>query len=350
LRRFESLHIEPLNKHFDDWLDANEESSARLALCRAPRRDKGFAEDIGAISEYASIDPLVLANCLRAAWGLEALQNTGAKIEGQAQLLAAARSVVEEPVTDQEAPPHRWLRPAWIDDAADLILGHAQDSNTDLRFPRNLELAVVLHLPLAIIELPSLSGDAVVSWLRNSGVELDVHTPPRGLRGALLANGGSGLLFVSADDSQDERRLTVAHEAAHFALDYWMPRRQIAERAPHLLDVIDGKQAITEDVIADGLLARVRLGLQTHLFERDQQGKALDLNLATSEERATFAAWELLAPRESVWAKASSTSAFALVRLLEDEFGLPRNAARDYGDFLTRASADGNDRFSFDDD
>jgi hypothetical protein len=337
-----------------DWgqlaqvFSVDEEKLDLLALCKAPRWDEHFSSDVRAIAEFSSADTMPLANGLRLLHIIDTLGQASQSEESR--LLAAARATKEEPVTDNAIPPDPAMQASWIDDATALILGE-DDLWSGSHFPRDLELAIVLHLPLAIVELPGLSGALVVEWLARHGINLEVHLPPQGLRGALVANGGSGVLFVGADDPDDERRLTLAHEAAHFVLDYWLPRTHLAQRAPQLLEVLDGERVATEDDFVDGLLANARLGFQTHLFERDHSGNAVDLELGPIEERATLAAWELLAPQTCVWAKIDTRNSFALTRLLEEEFGLPRIAAREYGAFLQRTTTNPlRDRFRFEDD
>ena len=55
-----------------------------------------------------------------------------------------------------------------------------------------------------------------------------------------------GLLVVDPTDDPQQRRLTLAHEAAHFIVDYLTPRRQVARRLPELLDVLDCERQTTK--------------------------------------------------------------------------------------------------------
>jgi hypothetical protein len=176
----------------------------------------------------------------------------------------------------------------------------------------------------------------VTEWLHGHGVDFQVISAPRGLRGVLVAYAGSGLLFVDGKDDDRERRLTIAHEAAHFVADYLLPRQRIVRRAPHLLDVIDGLREPTETDHIDALLGRISLGAHTHLFERDVAGGYLRADVDAAEQRATRIAWELLAPQHEVGRRVKSSDAFSLARLLREEFGMPTPAARDYASHLAR--------------
>jgi hypothetical protein len=324
-------------------LGVDQEALWRLAACRTPRRDEGFAEEVMQVAQYADAQPAALAHMLRV---LDAVQALRALPEGASQaLLAAARDDARERTAPQERAPEPGLVPKWVTDAARLIWGSEELTSS---FPRDLELAVLWRLPLAIVEIEGLTSATVTEWLHGHGVHFKVASAPRGLRGALVAYGGSGLLFVEEHDDLAERRLTVAHEAGHFVADYLLPRQHVARRAPHLLDVVDGLREASDADQVDALLGRVTLGAHSHLFERDASGGYLRADVDASEERATRIAWELLAPANEVASNAKATDPFSLVRVLQDSFGMPTASARDYAQYLLKPSSAGKDRWSFD--
>lgn len=296
-----------------------------LALCRTPHRDDRFRSDVLAIAALVDADEVALANVIRLVDSLTALASAPAS--EVAPMLAAAREVDEGPVRPEA--PSEGLQATWLKEAVDLIWGK---SGAD--FPRDVELALLWRMPLAIIEMEHLRGVSVTDWLAARGIQLPVHVAPGELRGALVAFAGSGVLFLDAADDPMERRLTVAHEGAHFAVDYWLPRAKLAQRAPQLLEVVDGLREPDPDDHVDALLARIPFGVHTHLFERDESGGTRDITVDHAEERATQVAWELLAPRAAVAARTSHEDEFSVVRVLEAEFGLPRTAARDYAAYL----------------
>lgn len=297
-----------------------------LALCHTPHRDERFRSDVLAIAALVDADEVALANVVRLVDALTALASGSAS--EVAPMLAAARQVDEGAVRPEA--PSEGLRATWLQEAVDLVWG--EPSGAD--FPRDVELALLWRMPLAIIEMEGLSGLSVTGWLAARGIHLPIHVAPGELRGALVAFAGSGVLFLDAADDPMERRLTVAHEGAHFAVDYWLPRAKLAERAPQLLEVVDGLREPDSDDHVDALLARIPFGVHTHLFERDESGGTRDITVDHAEERATQVAWELLAPRAAVAAHTSHEDEFSVVRVLEAEFGLPRAAARDYAAYL----------------
>lgn len=325
-------------------LAVNADALVRLASCRTPRRDEGFSEEVLEVARYAAAEPTALAWVLRV---LDSLQALGALPEHAPEvLLAAARDDTPERVVPRERPAAPGLMPKWLMEAVELIWGSEEFAT---EFPRDLELAVLWRMPLAIVELEDLTSAAVTNWLHGHGVHFEVASAPRGLRGALVAYAGSGLLFIGKNDNEAERRLTVAHEAGHFVADYLLPRQRIAQRAPQLLDVVDGLREATDTDHIDALLGRVTLGAHAHLFERDPVGGYLRADVDAAEERATLIAWELLAPQHEVADRAAAGDAFSLVRLLQDSFGMPTAAARDYASHLLRVfSPAAKDRWNFD--
>src|SRR5213594_1213519 len=94
-------------------------------------------------------------------------------------------------------------------------------------FPRDIEKAVALKLPLAIVKLPRVTVPVVRRWLQLRRVRAVVPDDRRDLMGCLVAYRGFGVAFISGADSGDEQRLTVAHETAHFLHDYMLPREQL---------------------------------------------------------------------------------------------------------------------------
>ncbi|UJA21619.1 hypothetical protein HJD18_16275 [Thermoleophilia bacterium SCSIO 60948] len=302
-----------------------------LALCRTPHRDGRFRDDLLAIASLVDADPIALANMVRLVDASTALASAPAtKV---APMLAAAREIAQQPVRTE--PPNEGLQATWLTEAVELLWGDAAAED----FPRDVELALLWRMPLAIIELEQLSGVNVGAWLSARGVHLPVHVPPGSLHGALVAFAGSGVLFLDAADDPAQRRLTAAHEGAHFVVDYWLPRLKLAQRAPQLLEVVDGLREPDPEDHVDALLARIPFGVHTHLFERDEAGGTRNIAVDHAEDRATQVAWELLAPREVVAARTARADEFTVVRTLEAEFGLPRTAAREYAGYL-RASGD----------
>ncbi|MBI3798642.1 MAG: ImmA/IrrE family metallo-endopeptidase [Deltaproteobacteria bacterium] len=166
-------------------------------------------------------------------------------------------------------------------------------------FPRNLEHAVTLKLPLACVKLPVLTVQTVEQWLAGRQLVLPLPLHHYDLLGCLVVQRGHGFIFVCSADSADEQRFTLAHEVAHFLKDYLWPRQQvIAALGGHITDVLDGARMATPAERAAAILSRVRLGAHIHLLPRP--GTDTDGVIAQTEARADQLALELIAPRERI--------------------------------------------------
>jgi hypothetical protein len=205
-------------------------------------------------------------------------------------------------------------------------------------FPRSLEQSVALALPVALIKLPRLMLSDIESWLARRAAPFSFNCHSRAVRGCLVAVGGHGFIFVDGADPKDERRFTVAHEAGHFIVDYWLLREAAIEKfGGRIAEVFDGlrRPVVTERVHA--VLADTRLGVYTKLMERDGGGSA---GVWEVEDRADRVALALLAPPEDVLSSADASGATfaerqaALTLTLRERFGLPASAADGYATSL----------------
>jgi hypothetical protein len=140
---------------------------------------------------------------------------------------------------------------------------------------------------------------------------------------------GVGVVFFDGTLDAAERRFTLAHELGHFLLDYDEPRRRVLRDAPELLEVVDGVRTPTPADRAQAVLARVPVGVHTHLLE-DAGGRG------HAEDQASRFALELLAPWEEALDVAREASRqpgpyrLALARgahLMSERFSLPPHAA-----------------------
>ena len=321
----------------------------RLTLCRSPRRGADFAADIGAVAAHAGIDVAALARFYRLLDAEEALVAT--TLPAASGLLAAARDVAEEEATRVEIPETGaaiadGALPGWLATVVDRFWR----PRPPVAFPRDLELHMLLNLPLAIIELRDLTVDDVRAHLGAEASRLLAKLPNRRVHACLLAYAGVGIIFVDATDEPAERRLNLAHEAAHFLLDYLVVRERLAAHDPGLLDVMDGLRPPTPREELGALLADVPLGVQTHLLERGADGGHVARSTSAVEDRAEMVAWELLAPRADVLAATAKRDATVLTAVLEHHFGLPGGAADTYAAFLARLAAPRGDSWlDFDD-
>jgi hypothetical protein len=202
-------------------------------------------------------------------------------------------------------------------------------------FPRNLDAILPLALPLAVVLLPALGLDRIEEWLARRGSTYYFPCEDRRLRGCLIAYAGHGILFVDGADHADERRFTLAHEAAHFLIDYLRPREAaIARLGAGIVAVLDGHRPPTRAERIDAVLAGCTIGVHIHLLGRD--GDHATTN-AVAEERADQLACELLAPEAEVVRRLGTMcDESALESALRDGFGLPAPKAAAYAGRLFR--------------
>jgi hypothetical protein len=210
-------------------------------------------------------------------------------------------------------------------------------------FPRNLETPVMWALPLLVQPLPGLWVDGVRAWLEQAVIPIGVPGPNRPLHACLVACSGRGAVLLDAEDPEDERRFSLAHEVAHFLVDYLGPRRRVLDHlGPEAVEVLDGRRPATLDERVGALLTGVTLGVHTHLLHRSHDGSIGCGLIMAAESRADRLALELLAPAVAVRTalKRHSPSGHPdelaewVVELLVEAFGLPLAAATLYGRWL----------------
>lgn len=210
-------------------------------------------------------------------------------------------------------------------------------------FPRMLETAVAWALPLAVAKLPRLGLFNVYAWLSEKGIDLDCHYSNRLLRAFLVAYGGRGIAFLDGSDQENERRFSLAHEIAHFIIDYFEPRKKVLE----LLgdgggEILDGLRPPKNEERLRGLLRGLQLGVFTHFMDRTSNGILQRIEAIETEDRADLLAIELLAPKTIVLERLNTiginwrdTSATSIAKeTLEYDFGLPSVIAARYGQML----------------
>jgi hypothetical protein len=198
-------------------------------------------------------------------------------------------------------------------------------------FPRDIEKAVALKLPLALVKLPRVTVPAVRRWLETRCLRAQVPNDRRELMGCLVAYRGVAIAFSSGADPSDEQRLTVAHEAAHFLRDYLLPRQEVlAVLGDKMADVLDGKRPPSPVERANAILAHVRLGPHIHLLPREGRDEDSDARVAAAEDMADSLGLELVAPRQRILSFMHSTgeahrSSEEICVALGERFGLPQH-------------------------
>lgn len=205
-------------------------------------------------------------------------------------------------------------------------------AETDLSdvFPRNIEQALALKLPVTVVKLSVVTVRTIGHWLRQHHRCPAFPSYRRDLMGCLYADGGQGFIFVCGADEPEEQRFTIAHDAAHFLADYWLPRlRVLAALGPSVAGVLDGRRKPQPKERAAAILEGVRLGPHWHLLPRRCVSPEEDARIAPVEDRADDLGLELVAPRQRVRQVLNGIpgrgpfDAAAICNALGSIFGLP---------------------------
>jgi IrrE N-terminal-like domain len=214
------------------------------------------------------------------------------------------------------------------------------------RFPRDIESAVAWSLPLFVVRLPRLWVHDVECYLRKRRLPVLIGpAADRRLHGCVLAIRGKGLIIVDGTDKPPQVRFTIAHEAAHFMLDYQEPRLRAVEKlGENIQSVLDGERALEPEERVDGLLANAPVGLYTHFMHRDSAGFGSE-KILEAESQADQLAFELIAPEAEVWRMLPKGFAgrdyeqrlTTVRRLLVQRFGLSSDVAPQYAASLCRS-------------
>jgi hypothetical protein len=213
-------------------------------------------------------------------------------------------------------------------------------------YPRTLELALGYALPVTLVRMAGLHTAAARSWLRARARDLPGSEPSRPLHGCLIAHRGNGIIFIDASDSADEQRFSVAHEVAHFLVDYMLPRRRaLALLGEGFVDVLDGKRNPTTAERLASLFQGLSTRPHVNLMLRSVEGSDA-LSIWQVEDRADRVALALLAPPEEVLALAQGEVLTEWLRIAErlliDDFGLPPMPARRYAAALFQLQQPGD--------
>ena len=211
-------------------------------------------------------------------------------------------------------------------------------------FPRSLERAISLALPVAIIKLPHLALGSIETWLSLRQIDYSFNCSSRFVRGCLICFGGKGFIFCDGSDPLDEIRLTLAHETGHFLADYWHPRQKVINKfGTGILEVFDGVREPTVTERLYSIFESTSIGIITNLMDRQD---AKDTTW-TAEDKADKIGFELLAPASDVLKTMDFSMTTYSQRLevlwkkLAGEYHLPIYAAKTYAGVLLRTIGKG---------
>ncbi len=135
------------------------------------------------------------------------------------------------------------------------------------RYPCDIKIAITLTMPLELYAVPGLCVADMLDWTQKVCIAYHMPGSNRRLHGCLLADRDKGTIFYDARDSEDEQRFTLAHELAHFLLDYQAPRRRaVTILGPSILPVLDGERPPTVSERLHAVLSSVSLGAMSHFM------------------------------------------------------------------------------------
>jgi hypothetical protein len=199
-------------------------------------------------------------------------------------------------------------------------------------FPRTISDHLVSAFPVSIIGINNLNNHHINQWLAEHNVLFSCSWPSRNLQGCLFAYEGKGLIFYNTLQNENECRMTIAHEAAHFLVHYLAPRnRAIKIMGCSICEVLDGHRAPTYQEELSSVFSKLRFGVFEHAMSRDMMGLP-NTAVEKFEAEADSVAFELLAPSSMVIKEITSTK--DTKKLLTDKYGLPDWAAASYADLL----------------
>jgi len=210
------------------------------------------------------------------------------------------------------------------------------------KYPCDIKAAIIFTSPLEVYPVPGLRVSQVLVWAQRVHVPLRIRGRNRRLHGCLIAYKGKGTVFFDEQDADDEQCFTLAHELAHFLLDYQAPRqRAVSLLGTSILPVLDGERPPTLQERLHAVLSTVPLGVLSHLMERPDEGLPTNAVLDV-EDRANRLALELLAPafplcelmRSVAAPRGFNTRLAFLTQHLITEYGLPPAIASSYARYL----------------
>ena len=208
------------------------------------------------------------------------------------------------------------------------------------QYPADIGYAALCALEVSIMDIGGLTSRTAAACLARFGVSLPspLSSTDRHLRGCIAVGLRGAIILIEADDSDNERRFTIAHEVSHYILEA-RAHRYRAERmmGEAYLDVLYGAREPTNNERVDALLKRVRATPFSHLMDRAPDGGHGCGQTLRAECDADALALELLAPRAEMARHVHARRRVPFRRALDEtariarhRYGLPPSIARDY--------------------
>ena len=212
------------------------------------------------------------------------------------------------------------------------------------QYPADIGYAALCALEVSIMDIDGLTPGTAAAHLARFGISLpsSLSSADRPLRGCIAVGRRGAVILIDADDSDSERRFTIAHEVSHYILEA-RAHRDRAERmmGNRYLDVLYGAREPTKDERVDALLKRVRFAPFSHLMDRAPDGGHVCGQTLRAECDADLLALELLAPRAEMARHVHARRRVPFRQALDEtahiarhRYGLPPSLAHDYASQL----------------
>jgi Zn-dependent peptidase ImmA (M78 family) len=197
--------------------------------------------------------------------------------------------------------------------------------------PVDIERAIVRTLPLAIERIANLTSSDVTDFLSSVGMPVVVCEPARELRACLAADTGVGFILLDSSDAEEEQRLSLAHELAHFLLHYLAPREQaLSKLGSSFVAVLDRSREPTKAELFSSALRDVPIEPYRHSMARTGIAQH---TVTTMERDAEELAVELIVPSAVIGVRPTLDTQ-AIVR----RFGVPLSVANQLDERLRTRS------------
>ncbi len=208
------------------------------------------------------------------------------------------------------------------------------------QYPADIGYAALCALEVSIMDIDGLTPGTAATHLARFGISIPRPLTPadRPLRGCVAVGLRGAIILLETDDSENERRFTIAHEVSHYILEDRVHRDRAEQMmGKDYLDVLYGSREPTNDERVDALLKRVRATPFSHLMDRAPDGGHGCGQTLRAECDADLLALELLAPRVEMARHVHARRRVPFRRTLDEtariarnRFGLPPSIARDY--------------------
>lgn len=216
----------------------------------------------------------------------------------------------------------------------------------EINFPISttlLEQAILLTEPIAVVKLNKLSLLEISKYFTARGNNINCPLDSKELYGFILSYNGYTYIFLNGTESAEEQRFTLAHEFAHYLLDYKLPRQSIIEKSGvAIIDALNNKRDFTAEEKLLALVQDYSLKAFTYLLDAPATSAFERLHVWKAENKADELAMELLAPytnilqdisRDGIVRRFSPLKQY-LPKLLQVKYGFTTDLAHLYGKSL----------------